>query len=766
MSFKKTLLIPTFVALLVVLGSLVFKQVLMTFALVVLCLLVGAWVVYFLALLLQAITPLRWGELDERWKRFIQFLLLTSVVVLANLVVYMFKRLAVPKSFHGTLGVEEILGALFFILVIAWIGFFVYVWYRSTNRSWTKKVIYYCSTSIFILLFLSIELSKFSTYFGDQEWWYHWLLKQRENPVPPGSEVVLLDFEDGWPGEQQFIQLLSMLDRYEPTVIAFAFHPSITMELDSTVVAKLKSAIVHAHLVLTDLERGRFDVAAGEMTVEYGGLVIRRDHPAMYFSPNNDLAKAILDDYSKTTAKPVGKFTLPLTEDNVALINYYSGDFRSSFGFHQNLRYFGEKSIRTYLLRSVYGGGHREFLRVNFARKQIEQSVNRDKYDFSLTADLRELKNKIVIVNVPSFINGNTWITPWRSTGYIYATIVQNILDKNFIYQPKRIHQLLVAAIVLALLSLMYAQINPWKALAGSMVLNILLVAGLVALFVKFQIYVSPTSLIVTSVGSLVFFFPYEITAERRRLLEERTRLSTELRAARDMQIGLMPKEDPVVQGFDISGICIPANEVGGDFFDYVWMDDKKTKLGIAVADVSGKAMKAAITAVMTSGMIYRELGGNQLPRAILQRINKPMFAKLSPGTFTAMSFAVIDTKKQHLTFSNAGQMRPILKRGAKTEYIMADGLPLGVQEETTYREAKIKLRKGDVVIFYTDGINEAMNEKQEQYELERLESAVRNLKNEMTARQVIDSIVDEVKAFVGSGKQHDDMTVVVVKVM
>jgi sigma-B regulation protein RsbU (phosphoserine phosphatase) len=232
------------------------------------------------------------------------------------------------------------------------------------------------------------------------------------------------------------------------------------------------------------------------------------------------------------------------------------------------------------------------------------------------------------------------------------------------------------------------------------------------------------------------------------------------------MQMGLLPKEDPVVRGFDISGICIPANEVGGDFFDYVWMDEKRTKLGIAVADVSGKAMKAAITAVMTSGMIYRELGGNQLPRAILQRINKPMYAKLSRGTFTAMSFAVIDTKKKSLAFSNAGQMRPILKRENNSEYIRADGLPLGLKEDVAYTEAKIKLKKDDVVIFYTDGINEAMNEKQEQYELEQLESHVSNLQSQLSARAIVESVLNSVKAFVGTAKQHDDMTVVVVKVL
>lgn len=264
----------------------------------------------------------------------------------------------------------------------------------------------------------------------------------------------------------------------------------------------------------------------------------------------------------------------------------------------------------------------------------------------------------------------------------------------------------------------------------------------------------------------LIFVGSYGNMILTSRVNSERLVLESELNTAREMQLGLMPMKDPDIEGFDISGICMPANEVGGDFYDYVWMNEKRSKLGIAVADVSGKAMKAAITAVMTSGMIYRELEGNQWPKTILQRINKPMYAKLNRGSFTTMLFAVLETRKRTLSFSNAGQMRPILKRGARTEYIKMAGLPLGVKENVVYHETKVTLKRGDVVVFYTDGINEAMNAHEEEYGLQRLESHIHQLSSQFSARQCVESILADVRTFVGPSKQNDDMTIVVLRVV
>jgi sigma-B regulation protein RsbU (phosphoserine phosphatase) len=248
----------------------------------------------------------------------------------------------------------------------------------------------------------------------------------------------------------------------------------------------------------------------------------------------------------------------------------------------------------------------------------------------------------------------------------------------------------------------------------------------------------------------------------------DKVSLQKELHTAHDMQMGLMPKEDPKIMGFEISGQCLPANEVGGDFFDYVWLDDEKNKLGIAVADVSGKAMKAAITAVMTSGMVYREVGTNETPKSILKKINRPMYLKTDKNVFTALSFAVINLKQRELTFSNAGQMTPLLKRGGMIRSIKVEGprFPLGIKEEVEYNETTEQLQNGDVLILFTDGIIEAKNNKEELWGFERMEQAVKNLPQTMNAKEMGNMLIAEANKFAGTAKQHDDMTVVVIRVL
>ncbi len=256
---------------------------------------------------------------------------------------------------------------------------------------------------------------------------------------------------------------------------------------------------------------------------------------------------------------------------------------------------------------------------------------------------------------------------------------------------------------------------------------------------------------------------------DRRRLeSREKKRAEEELKTAREMQMGLMPTVDPTIPGFQISGICRPANEVGGDFFDYVWLDDRKTRLGIVIVDVSGKAMKAAITAVLTSGMLYREMGTKDTPKTILRKINKPMYLKTDRRVFTAMTFAVLDVKKKTLQLSNAGQTFPVLIRGGKSELVRLKGqrLPLGVQEETLYEDRTVRLKKGDTVLFYTDGITEAMNEKGEMYGFERFVEATTALDTDRTARQSVGLLMDSVTGFAGSAAQHDDMTIVSLRVL
>ncbi|MGE5340314.1 MAG: two-component regulator propeller domain-containing protein [Candidatus Omnitrophota bacterium] len=246
-------------------------------------------------------------------------------------------------------------------------------------------------------------------------------------------------------------------------------------------------------------------------------------------------------------------------------------------------------------------------------------------------------------------------------------------------------------------------------------------------------------------------------------------RIIAELRTAHDAQMSIMPQADPHVKGFDVSGICVPANEVGGDFFDYIWLNEEKSKFGIAIGDVSGKAMNSAMTAVMTSGMIYLGADDSTSVKEILKRVNKPLYFKTGKKVFTALCLASLDIENRVITFTNAGLTEPILRSGHSVSKLKGRGkkLPLGLKPDTDYLETTHQLKSGDVIVLFTDGVPESKNTLNEFYEYHTLMELIKHLDvSELSAKQIKMKIIDDVKRFTQGAPQHDDMTVIVVKVL
>jgi len=245
--------------------------------------------------------------------------------------------------------------------------------------------------------------------------------------------------------------------------------------------------------------------------------------------------------------------------------------------------------------------------------------------------------------------------------------------------------------------------------------------------------------------------------------------LEAELRAAHDAQMSIMPHADPVVEGFDISGICIPAHEVGGDFFDYFWLNDGKTKFGIAVGDVSGKAMKAAMIAIMSNGMISSKADEHFAPHAALTGLNRSLFAKTNEEIYTALWLGALDVESKTFTYGNAGLLAPLLKTARDVHSLESSGprFPLGALQDTVYEERSVRIEKGDVLVLFTDGVTDARDSDMEFYDYECLERFLEIMNTSaMPAREIKDRIIADVRHFVGSAPQRDDMTVVVVKAL
>jgi serine phosphatase RsbU (regulator of sigma subunit) len=248
----------------------------------------------------------------------------------------------------------------------------------------------------------------------------------------------------------------------------------------------------------------------------------------------------------------------------------------------------------------------------------------------------------------------------------------------------------------------------------------------------------------------------------------EKDRLHIELDTARQMQISLMPTEDPVVQNLDVSGICVPAQNVGGDHFDYVWLGGERTQFGVAVVDVAGKGMDAALTAVFTSGAFASEVQHETDVALILHKLNTAIRSRNNRSRFVSFLLVSIEPATRKLHFVNAGQSRPLLCRNGAVSTLENDGahFPLGLVEQADYRTAAAVLEPGDTLLMYTDGLSEAMNTGKEVFGEERLRTLFAQLCTEgLPSVKIVSGLRDGVVRYSTGTEQHDDLTIVVVKV-
>jgi|GEM_PF-3172045 len=245
----------------------------------------------------------------------------------------------------------------------------------------------------------------------------------------------------------------------------------------------------------------------------------------------------------------------------------------------------------------------------------------------------------------------------------------------------------------------------------------------------------------------------------------EMERIYRELDDARQIQQSLLPEKPPQIEGFEIAGTSLPAKEVSGDFYDYLSLGEN---VGIVLADVTGKSVKAAMIAALADGMLRAEVKGQEdiwdSPRVILSELNIALQPRLIHGMFTAMSLAILQSEEKRLLFSNAGLPYPIVKRGERVWELEVNGMPLGIMGNAEYEELSFDLELGDLVVFHSDGVSEATNKTEEMYQTERLLEAVQKADSSFSAQEMVDWIVKDVTAFVGDMYPSDDVTLVVLR--
>jgi serine phosphatase RsbU (regulator of sigma subunit) len=261
------------------------------------------------------------------------------------------------------------------------------------------------------------------------------------------------------------------------------------------------------------------------------------------------------------------------------------------------------------------------------------------------------------------------------------------------------------------------------------------------------------------------------VAIENAKLFEEnleKGRMEEELQIAHELQTSMLPDKAPVIEGYAIAASSVSAREVGGDFYDFIEMpgDSANNNLGIVVGDVSGKAVSGALV-MAASRSVFRVLSEtNASVKDIMSIGNSRLKKDVKKGMFVALVYAVLDPDQKSLTLSNAGQTQPIICSGDAPAYIETDGdrFPLGIVAKCDYQEKKVQLKKGDTVVFYTDGVVEAMNDREEMFGFERFLTAINKTKD-LDAHAMLEKLFDYITSFTGNADQHDDITIVIVKV-
>lgn len=275
--------------------------------------------------------------------------------------------------------------------------------------------------------------------------------------------------------------------------------------------------------------------------------------------------------------------------------------------------------------------------------------------------------------------------------------------------------------------------------------------------------------------GSLAWFkgknFQYNPQSEPEhiRRIKERLRMQQELDIAKKVQLGLLPKEQPIIQGFDIAGVCKPALEVGGDYFDFIQLKDGQ--LALAIADVSGKGVPAAIYMTLTKGILQSHAESDISAKVVLSKVNSLMYRTIEKSWYVSMFYAVLDPMNKKLTFSRAGHNPAIVlnKEKGNPQILQPAGIGLGLEMgeifTKTLVEGELQLESGNTLIFYTDGFTEAMNVDGEEYGEEKFLDFLKN-NDTGSSSDLLNKTLEEINDFAGYAPQHDDMTMVILKML
>ncbi|MCH8124526.1 SpoIIE family protein phosphatase [candidate division KSB1 bacterium] len=256
---------------------------------------------------------------------------------------------------------------------------------------------------------------------------------------------------------------------------------------------------------------------------------------------------------------------------------------------------------------------------------------------------------------------------------------------------------------------------------------------------------------------------------ESQKSLVDQEKIQQEMHLAKEIQQTLLPAEFPEMEGYEIASYYESAKEVGGDYYDFVQID--RHRMGVVVADVSGKGVPGSLVMTMIRTALRTEAKGRGSSADVLSRVNQFVMDDIRKGMFVTLFYIILDSRRRRITFASAGHNPMILHREStkKTYYLNPKGFPVGISlgENDLFKKSivddTIQLSKGDIILCYTDGITEAMNSNRELFGEERLLSVVREY-GRLSAKQFVEKLNEEILSFTEGHIQNDDISLVVIK--
>ncbi len=250
-------------------------------------------------------------------------------------------------------------------------------------------------------------------------------------------------------------------------------------------------------------------------------------------------------------------------------------------------------------------------------------------------------------------------------------------------------------------------------------------------------------------------------------MANEKKRLDHDLEIARDIQRILLPAEAPAINGFEISGINVPARQVSGDYFDYIHVDDER--LGVAIADVSGKGVPASLIMAICRSVLRSEAARNPSPANVLQKVNRQLYPDIKEDMFISMAYLILDHGHNGVTLARAGHDAPLLykRQSQSVTPIKPPGMVVGIDSGNVFDritgDFAVPLERDDCLVLYTDGVTEALDTEGNEFGLERTIQSVRASATD-GAQAIIRQVIDDVRNFTGSHPQSDDITLIAIR--